>query len=88
MEVWGFIWIMLVLKIPVIGLLALVWWAVRSQPELEEEPNGGDGGSRKPHDSPRRPRRRPRGPHGDEAVHPPTPRVRTVARGLQPERDR
>jgi hypothetical protein len=87
-EVWGFIWIMVILKVPLIGLLLLVWYAVRSQPEYDDEPSGGDGGSRRPHEPPRRPHRRPRGPHGDDAVHPPPPRVRTVARARQPERDR
>src|SRR3712207_8766076 len=32
-EAWGFIWIMLVLKIPLVALLWLVWYAVRAKPD-------------------------------------------------------
>jgi hypothetical protein len=78
-ETWGFIWIMLILKIPLGLLLWLVWWAVHATPEYEDAP-GGDGGSHdRPH-PPRRPRRRPRGPHGDPAPLPAPPRVRTVVK--------
>ena len=41
---WGFLWLMLALKIPIIALLWIVWWAVRSEPENEERTDGGDGG--------------------------------------------
>lgn len=80
---------MVVLKAPLIGLLFLVWYAVRATPDLDEDPPGGDGGSKRPHHPPNLPqrRRRPRGPHGDPAVGPPPPRVRTVVRGRQPERE-
>jgi hypothetical protein len=80
---WGFIWLMFVLKIPIVMLLCIVWWAVRQETDPGEG-QGGDGGSRvHPH---RRPPRRPkpgrRGPHGDPAV-PSPPRMRTKAyRGL------
>ena len=78
---WGFIWLMFVLKIPLIGLICLVWWAVKQVPDEEKPHAGGDGGT-KTHRHPRHPRepfpRRPRrGPHGDPAPLPP-PRVRTV----------
>jgi hypothetical protein len=84
---WGFVWLMLVLKIPIGMLLWLVWWAVRQVPDEFGEPQDGDGGSqvererdpRRPPPPPptpfdRRPRRR--GPHGEPPVDPP-PRVRT-----------
>jgi hypothetical protein len=76
---WGFIWLMFVLKIPIVMLLTLVWWAVRS-PEEPVDEGSDDGGSKvdpqHPHGAPRGPRRR--GPHGDPM--PPAPaRVRTTA---------
>ena len=90
MEVWGFIWLMLVLKIPVIALLWLVWWAVRQEPEPIADSEDGEGGSGRPrvphpHDGPRYPQRRPRGPrgpHGDLPA-PGPPRVRTPARARE-----
>jgi hypothetical protein len=86
MEVWGFLWIMLALKIPLAALLAIVWWAVRSTPEPEADAGSSDdddGGIRRPHDRPPRPRDpRRRGPHGDPVV-PPPPRSRTVVRSCE-----
>jgi hypothetical protein len=81
---WGFLWIMFALKIPLIALLWLVWWAIKNVDEPEPDTSGEDGGTKVP---PRpHPRRRPRwprhrGPHGAPPL-PPPPRVRTtVARG-------
>jgi hypothetical protein len=85
---WTFLYLMLFLKLPIAGLLWLVWWAIH---QGDDEPlNSGedDGGSklrsqhhpRKPF--PRRPRR---GPHGTPAPAAP-PRVRpVVARGRRVE---
>jgi hypothetical protein len=91
---WGFIWLMFVLKIPIIALLWLVWWAVHQGPETaapESENEGGDGGAKvhpaRPH-HPRRPfpRTPRRGPHGDPPV-PSPPRTRAVvARARRPDR--
>ena len=81
-EVWGFIWLMIVLKIPIVALLYLVWWAVHQVPEPVSESEDGEGGLGQPHPhrpvkGPDRPRRR--GPHGDPA--PPAPaRTRAGAR--------
>jgi hypothetical protein len=76
---WTFIYLMFILKIPIIGLLWIVWWAIKAEPEPAESHD--DGGSKvHPHRNPRRPlpRRGPRrGPHGGLALAPP-PRVRTV----------
>jgi hypothetical protein len=75
---WGFIWLMFVLKIPIIGLFSIVWWAVR-QPS---EPAPPETARTEPRPHPHRPdrpkRRRPRGPHGDPAALPAPPRVRPV----------
>jgi hypothetical protein len=75
---WGFIWIMLALKIPLVALLWIVWWAVHQQPEDSQQPEGGDGGIKHP-PHPRKPfpRRPRRGPHGDPAA-PAPPRTRSV----------
>jgi len=75
---WGFVWIMVILKIPLVALLLLVWWAIRSTPESDDQSEGGDGGIKySPH--PRRPfpRRPRRGPHGDPPL-PAPPRTRHV----------
>ena len=79
MEVWGFLWLMFALKIPVAALLWIVWWAVRSTPEPEAGPEDDDGGIRPPRERPPRPEGpRRRGPHGDPAI-PAPPRSRTPA---------
>ena len=78
---WTFVYLMLILKIPIVALLTIVWWAIRSTPE-ESDPVQSDGGggtkTREPrHPRPVRPRHPRRGPHGDPLPLPP-PRVRTV----------
>ena len=77
---WTFIFLMFVLKIPIIGLLLLVWWAIKQQPETGDPGSDEDGGSRKPRHP--RPPLRPlprRGPHHG-AQPPASPsRVRAVA---------
>jgi hypothetical protein len=64
---WAFFWLAVILKIPIVALLLIVWWAIREPPV----PEAGDdrGGSDR---DPRHPRRRPphpprRGPHRDPA---------------------
>ncbi|HUE26770.1 MAG TPA: hypothetical protein VMP89_08345 [Solirubrobacteraceae bacterium] len=76
---WGFLWLMLALKIPLIGLLCIVWWAIKQEPEEESSSTDDDGGIKRQRVHPRQPfpRRPRRGPHGDPAVPPPA-RVRTV----------
>lgn len=90
-----FIFLMVVLKLPIFGLFYIVWYAVHSPPEPEPV-TGEDGGSKRPlNPRPRHPHRHPRpslprnprrGPHGAPRVAPP-PRVRTVvARARRVER--
>ena len=83
MEAWGFIWIMFVLKIPLVALLWLVWYAVKATPEpVAEDDEDGGIGKPWPHD-PRGPGRpRTRGPHGDPVV-PAPPRSRTPAQARE-----
>ncbi len=78
MNGWTFVYLMVVLKIPIVALLWLVWWAVHQTPDPEPG-TGGDGGSRQPRRHPRGPLPRAprRGPHGG-APAPAPPRTRTV----------
>jgi hypothetical protein len=83
---WTFLYLMLFLKLPIIALLWLVWWAIKQDVD-EPVAKDDDGGSRKPRHHPRPPLPRPprRGPHGTPAPPPPA-RVRTVlARGRRVE---
>ncbi len=91
-----FIFLMIVLKLPIAGLFFIVWYAIQSPPEpdpLAED----DGGIKRPLSPlptrphprpalPRHPRPPRRGPHGAPRALPP-PRVRTVvARSRRVER--
>ena len=85
---WGFIWLMFILKIPILGLLWLVWWAISQDTESATDE---DGGTKRPNEhspqaGPRSPRR---GPHGEPPL-PSPPRVRPVvarARETDPHHD-
>jgi hypothetical protein len=83
---WGFLWLMLFLKIPIGMLLYLVWWAIKQSDMPETQPSDGDGGTKVPPHEPRAGRHpRRRGPHGEPVV-PAPPRVRTtIARSREPE---
>ena len=75
------VWMLVVLKIPVIALLWLVWWAVKEPKPQEEEPVRvqRDPAPEPDHPRPRRPRPPRRGPHAEPA--PPAPgRVRAAGR--------
>ena len=90
----AFIFLMLVLKIPIFMLFYIVWWAIHAKPEPEPVTDE-DGGTKRPvNPRPRHPRPHPalprnprRGPsHGASRVAPP-PRTRTlVARARSVER--
>jgi hypothetical protein len=70
---------MLVLKIPIIGLGWIVWRAIKAEPVMPEDAQadtGSGGGGHRPR--PTRPRPPRRGPHGDPLPQPPA-RVRAVA---------
>ena len=78
---WGVFWLAVILKIPIVALLTIVWWAVRNPPVPEVEPEDGGGGSRRgPHPRGRPPHPPRRGPHGDPLPVPPD-RVRIALRG-------
>jgi hypothetical protein len=79
---WGFVWMMVVLKIPIVALLWLVWWAVKQTDAEMELPTDGGGSDRHPHrGGPRRPRPPRRGPHAEPAPRAPS-RVRAAGRQL------
>jgi hypothetical protein len=86
---WAVFWLAVILKIPIVALLTIVWWAIRAEPEPatgREE----DGGSRRgPHPRNKPPQPPRRGPHADPAPAAPD-RVRVSRRGPrvpdQPER--
>jgi hypothetical protein len=73
-----FVWMFLVLKIPIIAALWLIWYAIQD-PDPEPVEDRGDGGSdRDPGSRPRKPRPPRRSPHASPP--PPAPRrVRTAA---------
>lgn len=75
----GFLWIMLALKIPLIALICIVWWAIKAKPEDAPSSNEDDGGSKRRRMHPRKPfpHHPRRDPHGSPAPLPPV-RVRTV----------
>jgi hypothetical protein len=80
---WTFIWLMLLLKIPIVGMGWLVWWTIR---RADQEPAGAtedDGGSkvdprRQLHPRPPRPPRPRRGPHAGAPVPASPRRTRSV----------
>jgi hypothetical protein len=78
---WTMLYLFVFLKIPILVLFYIVWWAVKQ--DTNPTNDGGDGGSRLeakplPHPHPKLPRTPRRGPHGDPLPLPP-PRVRPVA---------
>jgi len=93
-DAWTFIWLMFILKIPIVGLFLIVRWAVRQGPEVAPDEDGGIGHSPRPHHPshprhprPRRPRPSRRGPHPGTSALPAPPRIRTAAaRARLPQR--
>ncbi len=84
MDAWTFIWLMVILKIPIVGLFMIVRWAVRQGPEAATEGDGGIGFRPRPrhpsHPRSRLPHSPRRGPRcGTSAPAAPPPRIRTVA---------
>jgi hypothetical protein len=65
------------LKLPIVAAGLIIWWAVRQEPEPEDQTSGDGGTKVRPHPPRRLPRKPRRGPHGDPLPLPP-PRVRPV----------
>jgi hypothetical protein len=78
---WTFIWLMFMLKIPIVALFLIVRWAVRQTPDTELGQDGGIGPRLLPlgphHRRSRLPRLPRRGPHGQPSPAPPA-RIRTA----------
>jgi hypothetical protein len=81
-DAWTFVWLFLILKIPIVALFLLIRWAVR-EPDPEPEPrgDGGIGPRSRPlhphHPRSRLPRSPRRGPHAEPTPAAPR-RIRTV----------
>jgi len=69
-----------VLKLPILALFGIVWWAVKQKPEAAEEgsDNGGLLKPLEPHPRGPLPRSPRRGPHREPATPAPS-RMRTTA---------
>jgi hypothetical protein len=83
---WTFIWLMFLLKIPIVALFVIVRWALRS-PEITPEEDGGIGPRLRPlhphHPRAGLPRSPRRGPHGTPApVSPARVRMATARQRL------
>jgi len=78
---WAVFWLALILKIPIVALLYLVWYAIRQPPVPEADQDDGGGARFDPHhpriNPPQSPRR---GPHADPP-HAAPERVRVTTRG-------
>jgi hypothetical protein len=78
---WTFIWLMFILKIPIVALFLIVRWAVRQTPETQGGQDGGIGPRPLPlhphHPRSKLPRSPRRGPHRSPAPAPPA-RVRAL----------
>jgi hypothetical protein len=85
-DVTTFLFMMVILKIPIAMLLYIVWWAIRAVPEPEEG-SRDDGGTKRPprHPRPPRPRRPRRGPHAEPPPSTPARMRTTLARGRRVE---
>jgi hypothetical protein len=82
---WAMLFLFFGLKIPLLALCWLVWWAIHQVDDPAED-SGGDGGTKRPHPPAPLPRTPRRGPHGEPAP-PSPPRVRiATARARELER--
>ena len=72
---------MVVLKVPILALFGIVWWAIKQKPEAAEDAsdNGGSLRPLSPHPRSPLPRAPRRGPHGEPATPAPS-RMRITER--------
>jgi hypothetical protein len=76
-----FVWMFVVLKIPIIAALWLIWWAIQEPEPVAGDDSDGGGSDRHHRREPRHPRPPRRGgPHAMPVPDPPA-RVRTAAEG-------
>jgi hypothetical protein len=79
---WTFIWLLVILKIPIVALFMIVRWAIGQTPETETQRDDGGIGPRPlpthpHHPRPTLPRLPRRGPHAGRLPSSP-PRVRAI----------
>ena len=79
MDVATLVWMLVILKIPIIAALLIIWYAVREPDGAQDEDDGGSRVPREPTPRPDRPGPRSprRGPHATPPA-PAPPRIRTV----------
>jgi hypothetical protein len=84
---WTFLYLMVFLKLPIVGLLWIVWWAIHQTPDAEGPEGDGGGNDRDEGPGPDVPRRPRRGPHGtpDPVAPPRVRRPRTAPRTRTPQ---
>lgn len=88
--VWEIVFLLVILKIPIVYLCLVVWWAIKSEPRPEEgaavaADTGPDGEPPRRRRRALRPPRRPRPWHGGPArVYPRTARAAAAARAKLP----
>jgi hypothetical protein len=70
---WMLLFMVVILKIPLAGACWLIWYAIKEQPDTDEEPAGGEdrGPNRRVPPHPRWPRRGPRPAGGGAGCKPP-----------------
>lgn len=74
--------LIVVLKLPVLGMIYLLWWASKPAPDEQAAGDDGDGGSPdRLIPKPKFPRGPRRDPHGGGSVRPPVPSRGTRTRG-------
>jgi hypothetical protein len=80
---WEIVFMLVILKIPIVYLCAVIWWAIRAEPFPDEgTPGSGDNEPLEPRPWWRPPRRRRSlGPHGMPPRSGRTPARPTFARG-------
>jgi hypothetical protein len=74
---WTLFFMFVALKVPLIALCWIVWWAIHQVDDPAQDIGGDGGAKRRPHPLGPLPPHPRRGPHGDPAPLPP-PRVRVA----------
>ena len=78
---WALFYMFVILKIPIVLLLWLVWYAVKEEPATGDDSEVREGGGGGNHPRPHKPRPPRRGPHADPLPQSPS-RVRATGKKL------
>lgn len=79
---WVYLYMFVILKIPVVAAIWLVWWAAKEPEQATDHEDGGGSDRDHPRD-PLHPRPPRRGPHAEP---PPRPPERVRVRAAPPDR--